>query len=144
MKRTKWPMTPDEIKRSWRCCENQHEQIKILAQLNCCTTREIVEHMREIGIEVEEQTVRERVRFTIREDRKMWQLREAGEPYKKIAAVIGNTHYGAVKNRIGELRKMRREAGEAIITACRVYMANDLCSEDERKQLNEILRRGLI
>ena len=137
-------MTDDEIRRPWRCCENQHEQIKILAQLNCCTTKEIIEHMRAIGIEIEEETIRKRLRFTIGEDRKMWKLRAAGEPYYKIAQIIGNTTGQSIRNRIGELRKMRREAGETIITACRVYMAEDLCTEDERKQLNEVLRRGII
>lgn len=137
-------MTDDEIRRSWRCCENQHDQIKILAQLNCCTTKEIIEHMRGIGIEIEEETIRKRLRFAIGEDRKMWKLRAAGEPYYKIAQIIGNTTGQSIRNRIGELRKMRKDAVGLIEIACRVYMATELCTEPEKKRLTEILKRGLI
>lgn len=139
----KWHMTQEEFKRSWRCAADRKEQIKVLAELNCCTKKEIIDHLNEIGIAIDDE-LRKRSRFRIEEDRKIWRLRMSGAAFKKIASQIGRTTGETMRNRFGELAQMRADANELIERIICEYLQSDRCTTEEAAQLIELRKRGML
>lgn len=56
-------MDPAEILRSYRNAENRFRQVKILAEQNLCTVKEMAQWLKEQGMEVDKRYLQERVKL---------------------------------------------------------------------------------
>lgn len=91
----KWYMTDDELRRSWRHAADHAEQIKIIAELNARSKEDVLSKLIELGEAVPEDVMKaskgRKAKHKISEadERKIWQERQKGTPYWKIARMLG-------------------------------------------------------
>lgn len=140
----RWYMTDFEIRRSWEHADDKREQLKILSQLNLRNKDEVVQKLREIGCDVAvklNMSGKARHRFTDTEERYIWDRRfMKHEAFATIASRMPGVCTQAAKNMYGIMWKEFTAALPLIRKAMREYASR--CTEQERKQLEDILRRG--
>lgn len=139
-----WPMTDAEIKRSWRCAEDRKAQIRILGELNGKTRQEVILKLDELGIDLSDVIDRKHVRFSEEEDRKIWQMRQNGDAFCKIAAALGVKGYFRIMHRYDELMKEYQQAKPLIERALKRYANGDpRATAEEKTMIRTLIRRGI-
>lgn len=97
--RRKLPMTPGEIVSNYRQAADPKNQIKILADLNVCTPREIEEVLRAEGVDLPATRM---VKWTVQEEDQLRRLAAEGKSASEIAKLVGRTHK-AVEQKLSKL-----------------------------------------
>ena len=97
--RRKLPMTPGEIVSNYRQAADPKNQIKILADLNVCTPREIEEVLRAEGIDLPATRM---AKWTVQEEDQLRRLAAEGKSASEIAKLVGRTHK-AVEQKLSKL-----------------------------------------
>ena len=146
MPKMKWVMTDNEIRRSWRCAQNQKEQIKVLAELNVRKKAEVLAKLIELGIELPEKLNRKGLPpiLTDADKRKIWKLRTDGHPYKTISNLIeGHPAVETVRTAYKQMVLEREEARPLLVKALQTFMKSEACTEKERKTIREQIARGI-
>lgn len=141
---SKWPMTDDEIKRSYRCCKDANAQIGILAELNCRKKAEVRKKLAELGVELARTSGRPS-RYTEEERRMIYTMRhDEGRPYQVIARHIGRkTSNESIRNEYLQMHRERLNARPLIEKAVRAYIKAGKTTESEAALLRELIKRGI-
>lgn len=138
-----WSMSDDEIKRSWRNCENAAVQIKVLAQLNARSRAEVIEKLRSLGIETES-TLQRKTKFTPEEDAHIWRMRhDEHRPMSHIRTAIGKSTTQTIWTRYKEMLKEHIKMRPVIEKAVRAYIKAGKTTPDEAKTLEAMIKRGI-
>lgn len=142
----RWHMTDDEIRRSWRCCRDELEQVGIIAELNCKTKDEVVDKLTELGIDPPKSLSRRGLPPKIDEPmrRKIWQLRQEGKTYQSIADLLeGKPREQTVINAYKQMVRERAEARPVLVKALQAYTQSDACTAEEREIIMKHIERGI-
>lgn len=140
---SKWYMSDEEIKRSYRTCKDAHAQIGILAELNCKTKAEVRRKLAELGVEMA-RTAGRPSRFTEEDLKKIYQMHhDEGRPYSMIARYIGKTTAESVRNEYLQMLRERLNARPLIEKAVRAYIKAGKTTESEAALLRELIKRGI-
>lgn len=146
-KHNKWYMTDDEIRRSWRCCKDQIEQIGILAELNCKTKDEVVDKLTELGIKVPMRISGRGIKTKMTESlrKKIWRMKQEGMSYTQIRAQLFETRLSVecIRSEYRQMIKEREEVRPILVKALREYMNGGACSETEAELIRRQIARGI-
>ena len=140
---SKWYMSDEEIKSSYRTCKDARAQIGILAELNCKTKEEVKKKLAEIGVEISRTAARPS-RFTETDRRKIYKMRhDENRAYSVIASIIGKATAESVRNEYLQMNREHIEARDLIERACRFYIKAKKTSESETRLLEDLIGRGI-
>ena len=145
-KHDKWYMTDDEIRRSWRCCRDKIEQVKVLAELNCKTKEEIIEKLESLGLDVPVRIsgrgIKTKMTETIR--KKIWKLKMEGKSYSQITALVeGRLSVECVRTEYMKMIGEHEKARPLLIKALQAYTQRDDCTDEEREIIMKHIARGI-
>ena len=102
--RPRFWMTDAQMRRLYRQAENKVHQVRVLAELNARSIKDIVDKLESIGCEVDRQKVTaihggtNRKSWTQAEVKKLLDMKNAGRPWEEIAYEL-NRHWRAVQNK---------------------------------------------
>lgn len=143
----KWYMTDDELRRSWRHAADHAKQIKIIAELNARSKKDVIKKLTELGEELPENmraAKGRKVKYKISDadERKIWKERSKGTPYWKIVRMLGGlVTESAIQNRYD---KMRGDYLKALPTVKKALQTTiEAAPEEDRETIRRFIRRYL-